>query len=196
MRSDNMELKKVTEKAEYAVIERIYKESFPDNERAPMKLLKKRAGQGKADFLAVCDGGETVGMAYVVCYSDLAYLFYIAIDSTKRGMGYGTQTIAALLEMYRGKRFFLALEQLDKTAPNYEQRLKRHEFYSSCGLHDLPFKLKEGAVTFAAMGARLSCGGSNNGDFTVQPEEYKALMNRYMGFVMSHLVDVRLIPYE
>ena len=189
-----MRLKKVSDSEEYRVIERIYAESFPDNERAPMKLLKKRAGQGKADFLAVCDGKNVVGMAYVVCCRDLAYLFYIAIDRLERGKGYGTQTIAALLERYRGKRFFLALEQLDENADNYTQRVKRHAFYSSCGLRDLPFKLKEGAVTFSAMGGRLSDNDSSGDEFIVEPEEYKELMNRYMGFIMSRIVDVRLLP--
>ena len=151
-----MNLKIVSEKNEYQAIEKIYLESFPDNERAPMKLLKKRADKGKADFLAVYDNEVIVGMAYVVCCRDLAYLFYLAVDKTKRGKGYGTHTIAALLERYRGKRFFLALEQLDETAPNYAQRLKRHNFYKSCGLRALPFKLKEGTVTFAAMGGHLT----------------------------------------
>ncbi len=189
-------LKKVIDKKEYQAIEKIYTEAFPDNERAPMKLLIKRANQGKADFLALYDSNSLVGMAYVVCCRDLAYLFYIAVDKDKRGRGYGSQTIASLLERYRGKRFFLALEQLDKTAVNYNQRVKRHEFYKSCGLHDLPFKLKEGSVTFSAMGGCLPVENSfnKNADFTVRPEEYKELMNRYMGFIMRHLIDVRLLP--
>ncbi len=199
---DKMKLKIVSKKEEYQQIEKIYNEAFPENERAPMKMLIKRAKQGKADFLAVqasaCEQvpsdsqitEETiVGMAYVVCCRDLAYLFYIAIDSEKRGMGYGKQTIAALLERYGDKRFFLALEQLDETAENYAQRVKRHEFYKSCGLRDLPFKIKEGEVIFSAMGGRKS--GSN--DFTVRPEEYKELMNRYLGLFMRIMVDVRLL---
>ena len=190
-----MQLKTVSDKKEYQLIEKIYVQSFPDNERAPMKLLKKRAGQGKADFLAIYDGKKIVGMAYIVCLRDLAYLFYIAVDPTERGKGYGTQTISALLERYRGKRFFLALEQLDETADNYTQRVKRHAFYTSCGMHDLPFKLKEGSVTFAAMGKRLSDKDSGeDDDFTIRPEEYKELMRRYMGFIMSRIVDVRLLP--
>ena len=189
-----MQLKTVSNKEEYRLIERIYIQSFPENERAPMKLLKKRAGQGKADFLALYDGEKVVGMAYIVCLRDLAYLFYLAVDQAERGKGYGTQTISALLERYRGKRFFLALEQLDETADNYIQRVKRHAFYKSCGLHDLPFKLKEGAVTFSAMGRRLSDNDFTADDFNVRPEEYKELMRRYMGFFMSRIVDVRLLP--
>lgn len=190
-----MLLKTVSNKEECRLIEKIYTQSFPDNERAPMKLLKKRADQGKADFLAVYDAEKIVGMAYVVCLRDLAYLFYIAVDKAERGKGYGTQTIAALLERYRGKRFFLALEQLDETADNYTQRVKRHAFYSACGLHDLPFKLKEGTVTFSAMGKYMADNDPGADEaFTVRPEEYGELMRRYMGFIMSRIVDVRLLP--
>ena len=190
-----MQLKRVSDKNEYETIERIYNEAFPDDERAPMKLLKKRADKGKADFWALYAGERPVGMAYVVCCRDLAYLFYIAVDRSQRGKGYGTRTIHSLLEKYKGKRFFLALEQLDETAQNYEQRVKRHEFYKSCGLRDLPFRLKEGSVTFAAMGGRRSdVGVGENADFTVAPEEYKELMNSYIGFIMRFFVDLRLLP--
>lgn len=189
-----MELKTVSEREEYEAIERIYNASFPDNERAPMRLLKKRAARGKADFLAIRDGGEVAGMAYCVCCRDLAYLFYIAVDKARRGRGVGTQAMTALLERYRGKRFFLALEQLDKTAENYAQRVKRHEFYLGCGLYDLPFRLKEGEVIFAAMGAKLSENGSQTESITVRPEEYKELMSKYMGFIMRRFFDIRLLP--
>ena len=190
-----MQLKSVSSREEYRSIEKIYLQSFPENERAPMKLLKKRAKQGKADFLAAYDGEKIVGMAYVVCMRDLAYLFYIAVDKSERGKGYGTQTMAALLKQYSGKRFFFFFEQLDSSADNYSQRVKRHSFYSACGLHDLPFKLKEGAVTFAAMGKLLTEGDSSQADgFTVSAQEYGELMRRFMGFIMSRIVDVRLLP--
>lgn len=188
-----MELKIITQKSEFDAVERIYNEAFPDNERAPIKMLTKRARQGKADFLGIYDGEKIVGMCYVVCCRDLAYLFYIAVEKSLRGKGFGTEAIAALLEKYRGKRFFLALEQLDKTADNYTQRVKRHEFYKSCGLHDLPFKLKEGSVTFSAMGAKSSTDNSGE-SFTVKPGEYKELTDRYLGFFMRHMVDMRLFP--
>ena len=30
-------------------------------------------------------------------------------------------------------------------------------------------------------------------DGPIEPEEYKALMNNYMGFFMRHIVDMRII---
>lgn len=186
----DIRLRDIRGKQEMDIIKRIYTSSFPKNERAPFHMLKSRAARNKAEFLAICDGGKVVGTAYVVSFKDMAYLFYLAIDSGSRGQGFGTRAVEMLLRRYRDKRFFLALEQLDETADNYADRVKRHEFYRSCGLVDLPFKIKEADVIFASMGAKLH----DSSAFTVTPEEYKELMRRYTGFLMFRIIDLRLIP--
>ena len=85
--------------------------------------------------------------------------------------------------MYKDYRLFLALENCNEESENKEQRIKRHNFYLNCGLHDLPYKLKEATVVFSIMGI-----GS-----AVEPEEYKALMNRCVTFPMKLFVDFRII---
>ena len=177
-----MELRKI-QKSDYLYIKSLYTQSFPDDERAPFRLLRKRAEKGKADFLVICDKGKNIGMAYLVTYKDLAYLFYYAIDSSYRGKGYGTKALKTIIEMYKDYRLFLALENWKEESENKEQRIKRHNFYLNCGLHDLPYKLKEATVVFSIMGI-----GS-----AVEPEEYKALMNRYVTFPMKLFVDFRII---
>ena len=164
-------------------IKKLYKTAFPKDERAPFWLLTKRAKSDCADFWALYDGEEFIGMAYVVRYEALAYLFYLAIDDGKRGKGYGTKAITELKARYGGGKLFLALEQLDESAPNYEQRLKRHAFYESCGLHDLPHKIKEASVVYAVMGFGEA----------VEPEEYEEMMKRYLGGFLYKTVDVRMI---
>ena len=189
-----MELRIISSREELSAVERIYTSSFPDEERAPMRMLKTRARTGRGDFLAAVDDEKIIGMAYVVCLRDLAYLFYLAIDKDMRAKGYGTKTVRALMKRYSGRRFFLALEQLDENADNYAERVRRHEFYKSCGLHDLPFKIKEATVIFSAMGVRLTENGKDGGAFTILPEEYKELTDRYLGFFMRHIIDMRLLP--
>lgn len=168
---------------ELSHIKALYMEAFPDDERAPFSMLLKRARKGKAEMYSFLHDDQWCGMAYLVTYRDLAYVFYFAIDAAQRGGGLGTLAMKALLEQYRSGRLFLALEDWREAAPNREQRLKRHQFYLNCGLEDLPYHIKEGHVIYAIMGK----GGK------VEPEEYKALMNRYMGFIMRHLVDMRII---
>lgn len=177
-----MELRKIR-KNDYPCIKKLYKEAFPNEERAPFLFLIKRAEQGRADFWVIIENGKSVGMAYVVTYKDLAYLFYYAIDSSCRGKGYGTKALKSLMEKYRNYRFFLALENWNEESDNKQQRIKRHDFYLNCGLHDLPYKLKEATVIFSIMGTGNA----------VEPEEYKALMNRYVSLFMRIFIDFRII---
>ena len=64
--------------------------------------------------------------------------------------------------------FFLALEQLDKNADNYAQRVSRSKFYQKNGLQKLCISIKEGNVMYDAMGF----GGE------VKPEEYREMMKK------------------
>lgn len=172
-------------KADRAVDQRIralYREAFPAEERAPYWFLKLRAWQKRADFWSLTDADNWVGMAYVLRHEDLAYLFYLAIDSERRGRGYGTQAMAALQKRYHGCRLFLGLETLDENAKNYAQRVMRHAFYLRCGLVDLPYWLKEAGVVFAIMGT----GGK------VEPEEYKAMIDEWMG-LRKLRIDTRML---
>ncbi len=171
-------------KEDHPAIKALYSGAFPANERAPFGLLTARARQGRADFWVIRLDRAAIGMAYVVTRKDLAYLFYFAIAPSFRGKGYGTGALKAIMERYRGFRLFLALEDWREEADNRAQRIRRHEFYLHCGLHDLPHRLKEASVIYAMMGS----GGP------IEPEEYKDMMNRYVGFPMRFLVDMRIIP--
>ena len=149
----------------------LYLRAFPAEERTPWFILKRRAKQGRAEALEATDGGEFVGMAYVVTFEDMAYLFYLAVEEEKRGRGTGGQILSALRERFPGKRIFLAREQLDKSAGNYPERESRHRFYLSNGFEDWGIQIKEGAVTYDVMGIGKK----------VTPPEYRALITGWAG---------------
>lgn len=134
-------------------------------------------------MLAAYDNDEFIGFAYMICYDDPAYIFYLAVDKAKRGHGYGGQIIEALKAMYKGKRIFLAREQLDESADNYAQRVSRHDFYLRCGFEDLQCHIKEASVIYDVMGI----GGN------VTPDEYDALITSWLGKLLRKFVDMRLI---
>lgn len=168
---------------EYKQIKQLYQQAFPRNERAPFWLLMKKSKQPTVDFWALYDNENWLGIAYIVKGEHLAYLFYLAIKPEARGKGYGKKVIDILKERYYGSKFFLALETLDKTAPNYEQRVKRHSFYQKCGLSDMLYHIKEASVIYDIMGV-----GEN-----VEPQEYRRLMQNYLGKFFSTLIDTRMI---
>lgn len=174
----NIEFKRVTKKLpEFRQIRQLYFSAFPSEERAPFYLLIKRTNRENVDFLSIYNDGEWVGMIYIINYLDLSYVFYFAINDNQRGKGIGSAVLTKIKELYRGRKFFLALERLDKNAENYAQRLSRSEFYRKNGLKKLNVSIKEGDVVFDAMGF----GGE------VKPDEYSKMMKNYTGFFFSRL---------
>ena len=161
----------------------LYREAFPRDERFPFRIMKRRALQGKGDFWMLMDGETFAGMAYVIRSGSLAYLFYLAIEKNSRGKGYGTEAVALLVKQYAGCNLFLARETLDPTSENYNQRLRRHDFYLRCGLKDLPGHIKELSVVFDIMGT-----GEN-----VNPQDYKAMMHAFAGFPLNRVLDMRML---
>ncbi len=164
-------------------IKTIYEGAFPADEKAPFSLIMRRVKQGKAEILTAYENGGLIGFAYMVCHRNLAYLFYLAVDENKRGMGYGRKLIEAVKVRYAGKRIFLAREQLDKSAENYAQRVSRRNFYLKCGFSDLPCCIKEASVIYDVMGI----GGN------VSAKEYDALITSWAGRFLRKFVDMRII---
>lgn len=163
-------------------LKKLYIGAFPANERAPFYMLKKRAKQGRGEMLAAYDNNELVGMAYIIGDTDLGYLFYFAIMPELRGKGYGSKILSLLRERYSGGRLFLAREQLDKSADNYSQRVKRHEFYLKNGFADLNATIREAGVVYDVM--------ITNGK--VSPQEYADLMLSWAGKLMCKIVGLEL----
>ncbi|MDE6088140.1 MAG: GNAT family N-acetyltransferase [Oscillospiraceae bacterium] len=173
----------IPEKSDRKAFKNLYLSAFPKEERAPFFLILSRLKTGKAEILTAHENGKFIGFAYMVCWKDLAYLFYLAVDGTIRGKGYGTQILNAVKNHYHNRRIFLAREQLDQSAENYDQRISRHAFYVKNGFTDLPCQIKEASVIYDVMGI--------GGNITAQ--EYKNLMMAWAGKFLSKMIDMKLI---
>lgn len=169
---------------EYKSIKRLYHTAFPPEERPPFALLMSRTGREDVDFWAVYRNNKWVGFAYVLSGKGISYLFYLAVAEEERGKGHGGAILRVLKKMYEGQRFFLALEELDESAPNYGERVKRRQFYLNNGLVPLGCKLREGSMIYDVMGI----GGE------VEPWEYKELMQSFTGKLLGKLVKMEIIP--
>ena len=105
------------------------KEAFPSKEYlAPSKLVKM-AEADNFDFWALSDKDSFVGFMAVQTHRNLAYLFFLAIDSSCRSKGYGSSAIETMKATYPNKKHIVDFEMLDDTSDNNEQRTKRREFY-------------------------------------------------------------------
>lgn len=163
---------------DFGKIRKLYKNAFPADERAPMWLLTAKSRQENADFWSLFADGKWFGMAYVVSDRDMSYLFYLAVSEERRGIGLGSGALRALMKMYHGRRFFIALEPLDSSADNYPQRLARRAFYVKNGLKPLPGRIREARVYYDVMGI--------GGELT--PGEYERMMRNYFGFPIGKMV--------
>lgn len=167
-------------KSDYGKISRLYKNAFPADERAPMWALASKSGRENVDFWGIYANGKWIGLAYVVSEGEVSYLFYFALAEQFRGKGLGSKSLQALKKRYADKRFFLALEQLDESAENYPERLRRRQFYLRNGLKPINCTIREASVVYDVMGT---------GD--VLPGEYESLMRKFLGKRVARLVSMR-----
>ena len=165
---------------DYRKISRLYKTAFPADERAPMWVLTMKSGRENVDFWGLYADGKWIGLAYVLTEGGASYLFYLAISESCRGKGFGSKALQALKMKYADKRLFLALEQLDESADNYEERLKRRQFYLKNGLKPINCTIREASVVYDVMGTD-----------DVKPEEYETMMRNYLGKRVARLVSMQ-----
>lgn len=166
---------------DYKKISRLYRTAFPANERAPMWFMTMKSENENVDFWGLYANEKWVGLAYVINEGSASYLFYLALSESMRGKGIGSRALQSLLIHYEGQRLFLALEQLDESADNFDERQKRRKFYMKNGLKPLSLTIREATVTYDVMGTG-----------NVKPEEYESMMKKYLG-AASRLVSMNII---
>lgn len=166
---------KITKESRFwSQINSLAKEAFPPEEYlAPDKLAEMSAADN-FDFLALTDGDVFIGFMAVQIYRNLAYLFFLAIDSSCRAKGYGSHAIETLRALYADKTHVVDFEMQDEAAPNNEQRIKRRQFYLKNGYKETGLFLSYLGVDY-----EVFCMGN---DF--EPQEFKNMMKelRVEGF--------------
>ncbi len=174
----------VSSKKDLKKIKKLYNTAFPFDERTlPFVIMKNKANKGKAKMLSLYDDAEAfAGFAYLIHGEKAVYLSFLAIDYKARGKGMGTFALKELKRIYAGKPIFLALEILDKNAANYEERVKRHNFYLKAGLFDLPYMMREKSVIYMTMGT----------DTSITPDDYNIPVNRFLGSFWKKFVYTKM----
>ena len=170
-------------KSDVLRIRSLYLSAFPPEERPPFFLMRHGARFGNGEMLSAYDGEEFVGFAYVVSNDAAAYLFFFAIEEAVRGNGYGSAVLDALKKRYSGRVLFLAREQLDESAENYGERVRRRQFYLKNGFSDLSVKIKEMTVIYDTM----SVGGE------IEPRAYARLMKKWCGSLVFYAMRIKMI---
>lgn len=155
-------------------IHKLYLEAFPPEERMPFFMLKMLSKKDCVDFYSIYDEEKFIGIVYNIIFQDIVYIFYLAVDNTLRGNGYGTKILNSIKEKYKDSRIILNIEELDENSDNYEQRLNRFKFYEKNGFKYLNYKVIEIDVTYQML-------GFSQDKQDVTHEDYKSLMKNYLG---------------
>lgn len=133
----NLELRKLEKHCkDRSCFEAINEEAFPDIERMDMDEMFAFAENTDSEMLGFYDGETPVGFTLLVKNEVCAYLFFLAIDAKKRSKGYGSAALRKLFEEYRDQQVILDFEEMDESAENYEQRVRRKQFYLRNGFSE------------------------------------------------------------
>lgn len=155
-------------------VTKLYNEAFPKDERIPIWLLKILARKNKAKFYGIYDNEKFVGLVYNIFYKDIVFVFYLAIDKATRGQGYGTKVLDSIKEKYKNYRIILCIEPVDENSDNYEQRVKRKNFYLKNGFKDSNYTIKERNIIYEMLYYNEN----------VTSQEFQELMKNYFGKVV------------
>lgn len=123
-------------------------DAFPEDERPPVPYFFQSLERKGNNLFAYYFNDEFIGFIYVTLYEDVCYLFFLAVSENKRHQGFGGQIIEDIKKTYSDYVILLCFEEIDQKYPNYEERIKRKQFYYSHGFKDNKLKTNEFGVIF------------------------------------------------
>lgn len=133
----NLQLIKLnTDSKDIEYFEQINEEAFPVSERTNFDEFFAFASDANADVIGIYDDTKPVGFTFVVKNQECGYIFYLAIDRQARSKGYGSAVLQKLREFYSELQLILDFEEIDETAENIAQRIRRKNFYLRNGFHE------------------------------------------------------------
>lgn len=160
-------VKKVQYDSDYKMVKELYSYAFPDIERLPLVLLKLMSLKSNIEFYSVYDDDDFCGMLYMVNNKGKTLIYYFAVRSDIRSMGYGTR----ILEWLKKEKnsFSLIMETVREESDNHLQRQKRKEFYLKNGFKDTGYYMKDYSGTFDILIT----------DSNINPKEFMKLIKQF-----------------
>lgn len=132
------------------------KEAFPPEEYiAPDELIKMTLQDGLF-FYAIYDRQIFVGFMVVMIHETMAYLFFLAIDSSQRSHGYGSHVLKEMHNLYPSFQYAVDMEMIDNEAENNSQRISRRNFYIRNGYEPTGY-----FISYFDVAYEILCYGGN-----------------------------------
>lgn len=136
----------------------LFESAFPIEERPPADVFFSSFNdQNNKVLLGFYDEKAFIGFTSLIIYKDICYIFFLAVSTSKRNKGWGSKILAYIKEKYEKYNILLCYEEVDEQYPNYQERVKREQFYFNNGFKKNPLKTNEFGVVFqtASIGSRI-----------------------------------------
>ncbi len=157
---------------DYQAIKDLYDSSFPDDERIPWRRIVSELNESRLMHVYY-DDQMFVGLSYIFMHKNVAYLSYLAVSPQLRNRGYGSEILRLIQKEFKDDRIVIDIEIVDPDADNYEERLRRRDFY----LHNHFVPTGEGYYFYNVDYELLSCNG------IVSADEYRDLILKHWGHI-------------
>ncbi|MBJ8325425.1 GNAT family N-acetyltransferase [Streptococcus pacificus] len=119
-------------------VKELYLSAFPKVERFPYIPLLLNAYRRDIEFTSYYDDEKFVGLSYIVFSKHFVFLLFLAVNPLHRNQSYGSRLLNTIKASSKGRPVVLAIEEMDETASNYQQRLNRLAFYEKNDYHMIP----------------------------------------------------------
>lgn len=146
----------------------LYESSFPEDEQVPFDILLEQSNSDISDIYAIFDKDVFIGMLCTVYDEDIVFLWYLAVEKSLQGKGYGSQILLDVANMFTSQRLILNIEEVDM---NIIETVKRRQFYVNNGYTESGFKTEEYGVVYEMLSYRGK----------VTYAEYEHMMRKYSG---------------
>lgn len=118
-------------------VQRLFMKSFPIFERVSLEPFFNSDSKG-VEIFALTDEKEEVRAFFCTLKKDsYYYLFYLAVDEEKRGLGIGSDILSAVVKNAEGATVFLDCEGIYPGCKDRAKRVKRLCFYRRNGFREV-----------------------------------------------------------
>ena len=127
---------------------KIYRNSFPKEERFPVILLLLNIIRGNSKLYLLLRDEEVLAFLYVIDYKSSSFILYLAVSEQNRRNGYGSYLLKWYLNNNRDRNISLNIEEVSSQFKDYNTRLKRLNFYLTNGFYDTNYVSYEKDINF------------------------------------------------
>ena len=157
---------------------RLYLQAFPAAERKPWAMIRKMYRKGVTDIWCLEKDGAFAGLAITINSPGIVLLDYFAVEKKRRCGGIGRCALGEIMEKYANRGFFLEIESTREEVPDRALRLRRKNFYLSCGLEEMGTEAELFGVNMELLGVRCHL------DYTGYREFYRV---HYSPWAAEHI---------